>query len=70
MAENHLRVAERYIARVEEGIIKQLLLIDHLANVGRDTAAAEELLHVWRHDLQVMREYRDTILGVPDVLSR
>jgi hypothetical protein len=61
--EARLAQAERHIRGTEGRILHQELLIRRLADLGADTAQAEQLLRSMRQSLELSRHHRAVILG-------
>lgn len=58
--------SDRDIAGIEGRIVQQLAFIEALTDKGLDTALAEKLLRLMRHDLEVMHTQRRLLLDGRD----
>jgi hypothetical protein len=58
-----LILVEQHISETEDGIVRQLQLIEHLAADGHDARKAEELLQMLEQSLAAAHEHRRLLLA-------
>jgi hypothetical protein len=66
MAESHLEMANRHVARGREIVIDQQLLIERLKIGGGPTREAERLLETYEYSLRVFEDDLESILARED----